>query len=92
MKTINTIHISARLWFQKTYGNTYHSVTVYVNDENLRCDYAYGYGDSFFQTAEQLLREAGYNVPKNMESLYLRESLNGTYNVVHVSRKKDLKS
>jgi hypothetical protein len=50
------IVINARRWFQKTYGNTYHSVQVYVNGKFLdKVDFAYGYGDQYLSTAHGLL-------------------------------------
>ena len=93
-KQIKTIHIEARRWWQKSYGNTYHSVRVYVNDEILENRFTYGYGDHFFQTAGELLINAGYEIPDNnpywLNSLTLWETLHGTYSVMDVNRKKDL--
>lgn len=90
LKKIKSLHISARRWFQKTYGNTYHSVTVFVNGETLRADFVYGYGDHFMQTAQKLLEQAGYDVKGVLCSYHLREVLKGTYSVTDVQRKKDL--
>ena len=93
-KQIKNIYIEARRWFQKSYGNTYHSVRVYVNDKILENGFQYGYGDQFFQTAGELLLNAGYEIPDNnpywLNSLTLRETLHGTYSVMDVDRKKDL--
>ena len=61
-KRIKSLHISARRWCQRTYGNTYHKVTVYVNGETLRSvQEEYGGGDGFLSTAQTLLERAGYN-------------------------------
>ena len=103
LKKIKSLHISAQRWFHKTYGNTYHSVTVFVNGETLRADFVYGYGEQFFQTAQALLEKAGYDMllrtdTENLNSFYshylnswqLREVLKGTYSVADVQRKKDL--
>ena len=59
MKKFKLIIIDARKWFDRTYGNTYHSVTVTVKharkeDLVLRCDFAYGYGEQYLQTAHDL--------------------------------------
>lgn len=62
MKKIESLEIYGKRWFQKSCGNTYHSVTVYVNDEVLRCDFTYGYGSQYLQTACDLLINAGYEV------------------------------
>lgn len=88
MKKINTLKIEGRRWFQKSYGNTYHSVTVYVNDEVLRKDFEYGYGNQYLQTAIELLQANGYNDIKTFSDL--RAIPNFIENVVDVQRKKDL--
>jgi hypothetical protein len=63
------ITIIARRWFQKSYGNTYHSCVVLVDGQEIgRVDFTYGYGDAYLQTAHSLLQEAGL-YPKTGESL-----------------------
>lgn len=93
-KKIKSLHIEARRWFQKSYGNTYHSVVVYVNDERILSQFNYGYGDHFLQTAQSLLENAGYDLSLNpgesLTTYHLREVLHGTYEVSDVKRKKDL--
>jgi hypothetical protein len=55
-----SVVIIGRRWFDKTYGNTYHSAEVYVDGESIgREDYAYGYDDQYIQTAHELLQKAG---------------------------------
>lgn len=84
------LHIEGRRWFQRTYGNTYHSVRIYRNGESVvYLPFAYGYGDGFLQTAVEWLRANGYP-DAQYGTRYLRETLNGTYCVIDVSRKKDL--
>jgi hypothetical protein len=60
-KKIRSITIIGRRWFQRTYGNTYHSVKVYVDGD---CVYSsgqvYGYDEAYIQTAWQWLRSNGY--------------------------------
>jgi len=93
-KVIKNLRIEARRWFQKTYGNTYHSVIVYVNDETLHNNFAYGYDDHFLQTAKALLENAGYDMKlkdgEHFGTYHLREVLHGVYFVSDVARKKDL--
>lgn len=98
------ITIYARRWFQKTYGNTYHSVVVYVNgDEVGRAAFEYGYGEQYLQTAHRLLQKAEF-YPQTGETL--PSGANRDYNdfltdtrehrdafsiqVTDVDRKKDL--
>jgi hypothetical protein len=93
-KRIKNLRIEGRRWFAKSAGNTYHSVIVYVNNETLQCNFAYGYGDQFLQTAAKLLVDAGYDlILKDSQffgSYHLCEKLNGCYFVSDVARKKDL--
>ena len=54
------IVIEARRWFERTNGNTYHSVRVYVNGERVGHEpFAYGYGEQYLQTALHILQDAG---------------------------------
>ena len=60
------IYIEARLWFQKSYGNTYHTAKVDIYDKSskqwttLVSPMTYGYGEHYKHTAASLLLENGY--------------------------------
>ena len=87
-----SLHIEGRRWFQRTYGNTYHSVRIFKDGAELVCiPFQYGYGDQFLQTALDWLKQNGH-APSNAEygTRYLREVLHGTYSVTDVTRKRDL--
>ena len=43
MKKIESLRIYGRRWFQRSYGNTYHTVRVIVNGEEFKSDITYGY-------------------------------------------------
>lgn len=89
---IEGLHIEGRRWFQRTYGNTYHSVRIFSKGECIATlPYQYGYGDCFLQTALDWLKEHNL-VPADAEygTRYLREVLGGTYSVIDVDRKRDL--
>lgn len=92
MKKIETLVIRGRRWFQKLYGNTYHTVTVVVNGRALKSSIQYGYGNQYLVTATDLLRENGYDIPENtMEALRMLKDLSeNDYEVIDVKRKKDL--
>jgi hypothetical protein len=63
------ITIAGRRWFDRKYGNTYHSVRVWVNGEQIGFhDVAYGYGDQYLQSAHEVLMEKGF-YPKTGKSL-----------------------
>jgi hypothetical protein len=60
--------ITAKRWFQKSYGNTYHSVTIrenlfnayqkndiIYNKEVGRISFRYGYGDHYLNTAADIM-------------------------------------
>ena len=97
MKKFRVIIIDARRWFDRTYGNTYHSVTVTVKharkeDLVLRCGFAYGYDQQYLQTAHELLHKAGYFGPEYREftdsTWFDRRKFHVT--CVDVQRKKEL--
>lgn len=100
MTKLNALHIEGRRWFQRTYGNTYHSVRIFANGEQVAyLPYQYGYGEQFLQTAWEWLGANGFpelleKYPngcwKNYGTAYLREVLHGTYSVIDVDRKSEL--
>jgi hypothetical protein len=94
---VKSIEVWGKRWFQKSYGNTYHAVRVYVNDELIGASkIAYGYGDSYLQTAEEVLKKAGYLKLKNQSqslSSYCREKkINLKYYANDVSKESELKT
>ena len=55
------IHIHGRRWFARTYGNTYHTVQVWVDgDRVVKTESQYGYGDQYVWTARDWLAANGY--------------------------------
>ncbi len=55
------ITLIGRRWFQKSYGNTYHTVTVQVDGETVYdSPIEYGYGDQYTQTGLDWLQVNGY--------------------------------
>ena len=89
MKKINTLEVIGKRWFQKSYGNTYHTATVIVNGEELKSDIKYGYENAYLQTAADLLRANGYEVPENSNEAF-RMVCEYPHDVEDVKRKKDL--
>jgi hypothetical protein len=91
----NLIHITARRWFHKGPGNTYHSVTVVLPDgTTLRNPYEYGYGEQWKETALDLIQVHFSRHSKlDGERLHAFLSRIGYYcqaMVLDVDRKKDL--
>ena len=89
MKRIETLKIYGRRWFQKSYGNTYHTVTVIVNGEEMKSGITYGYGNHYLQTADDMLRNAGYDIPENNGEAYAMMT-KYDHDAEDVKRKKDL--
>lgn len=106
IQDIEQVHVIARRWFQKSYGNTYHSVYLSVllkgsnSYINLKFEpFQYGYDRQYEQTALELFYDC-VDVPQrqDLESVkvaYLKpvcEMLGIKYSedVQDVSRKKDL--
>ena len=78
-----SLHIEGRRWFQRTYGNTYHTVYIYSDGE---CVYSspkeYGYDYQYITTALEWLRDSPdamqYITPDQRDELDVRHN-NGCY-------------
>ena len=91
MKKIESLRIYGRRWFQKSYGNTYHTTRVVVNGEELKSEITYGYEEHYKETARQLLDANGYEVPQNpLEFNRFLNSKGFKATAVDVDRKRDL--
>ena len=89
MKKIESLKIYGRRWFQKSYGNTYHTARVIVNGEELKSGIEYGYENHYLQTAAELLRENGYDIPEDNSTDYAL-MCSYQHSAVDVERKRDL--
>ena len=99
LKKGDTVDIAGRRWFQRSYGNTYHTVQVSVlpkgGDHWILVGETegpvYGYGNHYEQTGREILEEA-YSMPrgwkKNREGglWALRD-----YGVNYISRAEDVR-
>lgn len=82
------VSVHGRRWFEKTNGNTYHSVRVLVNGLEIgRDNFAYGYGDQYKQTAVEIL-DGALEYPLTIQARERGILLD--IDVVDVMRKKDL--
>lgn len=86
---INSLTIYARKWFQKSAGNTYHKVTIFVNGQKLESSITYGYDEQYLVTAAELLKENGFLLPCETFRA-VRELRNFPHFEKFVERKKDL--
>jgi hypothetical protein len=93
-----SIHVSGRRWFQKSYGNTYNTVTIHNGEESVNLPIEYGYGNYFLQRAQEWLGKNGFpELAEKYENgcnkvnftIWLREH-GGSYSVADVARQRDL--
>ena len=92
---IESITVIGKRWFDKIYGNTYHTANILVNGDIVgNIPFNYGYGDMYIQNASKWLQDHKY-IESDRDyiplSVYCRE--NGiVYHsfVTDVTRKKDL--
>lgn len=85
--------VIGRRWFEKTNGNTYHSVEVYEGNKRLvRVPFAYGYGSQWQQTAFQELVKLGLyqDTPDDYRRFHFSDGDGHLFSVTDVARKKDL--
>ena len=99
---IKEIDVSAKRWFQSSYGNTYHSVLLSVFDGKKWTEIAvnpfeYGYGDHYMHTALRLLKDSlsdkEIDINQGMYTLTRFCKVNDIQlhdTVIDVKRKKDL--
>ncbi len=94
-KKTKTITLDAKRWFNKSCGNTYHSVNILVNGQQVhQVEFAYGYGQQYEWTARAWLAKNGYlkDIEDN-ESLWRYcddHKIHLMQFVSDVGRKKDL--
>ena len=98
---MKSLTIIGRKWFQRSYGNTYHTAEIIVNGISVvKTPLAYGYGDQYLESAAQWLEDHGdmpnrrHHKNGSAEPLwqYFREDRGVAYTAVaiDVSRERDL--
>jgi hypothetical protein len=85
---LKSVFIEARLWFDKTYGNTYHSVRLEANGLSIgQVPMTYGYGAQYEQTALEYLKKIGL-VSESVRHLRELESSGVVVYIAASERKK----
>ena len=95
---MKSLVIIGRRWFQKSYGNTYHTAEVIVDGETIgTTKEEYGYGDQYIQSARDLLVEKGIipdnNAAVNCQPLWRyceQNNISREFRAIDVPREKDL--
>lgn len=91
-----TLRIVGRRWFQKTYGNTYHTAEIILDGKTIhKTPISYGYGDQYLTSAVEWLQSVGLlpdNITGHIGTRYLRDEsgYEFTYDVQDVPRQRDL--
>lgn len=99
-RKMSSLVLVGRRWFNKNFGNTYHSVEIIADGKPVhKVPYAYGYGDQWEYSARDWLDSNGYLPGRETkegtpgEALWRyceRVGIQYTRTVVDVQRKKDL--
>jgi hypothetical protein len=97
LKNKDVVVVLARRWFEKTNGNTYHSVKVSVNGDIIGVNnFKYGYDDQWEVTAREII-QTKYNLPNEEAGIYYSlyrlktAGVKYQYDVMDVTTKKALK-
>jgi len=96
----HTLKLVGRRWTSRTYGNTYHTVDVYLDGELIaESERQYGYGDGYIQTGIELAL-ANSDLPPlqeypngGYEAVWQwaeRNNIKTEYHVTDVARQRDL--
>jgi hypothetical protein len=89
-KNIKSLFIEGRLWFDKTYGNTYHAVRIQANGQVIgQVPMTYGYGDMWQYTALDWLKSKGL-VSEEVRSIYELRKHSEVYITATETLKRDL--
>jgi hypothetical protein len=87
---IKSLLIEGRLWFDKTYGNTYHAVRIQANGQIIgQVPMTYGYGDMWQYTALDWLKNYGL-VSQDVGSVYELRKYTDIYLTVTDTLKREL--
>lgn len=100
MKKPNSVIIRGRRWFQKSYGNTYNTVSIEIDGREVtNLPMEYGYGDYYLQRAGDWLEANGYmpnrkhypnGVAEPVWSYFQDRGISCEYDVIDVKHKRDL--
>lgn len=89
-KNIKSLFIEARLWFDKTGGNTYHAVRIEANGQTIGyIPMTYGYENHYQQTALEWLKSYGL-VSKETKHVWELRELAHVYWVSYYTLKREL--
>lgn len=87
---LRSLFISGRIWFDKTGGNSYHSVSIEANGKWLfDIGLTYGYGDMYLDTALKALKKFGL-INEEVNHLFRLREVIDLYTTSQQTLKKEL--
>lgn len=87
---LRSLFISGRIWFDKTGGNSYHSVSIEANGKWLfDIGLTYGYGDMYLDTALKALKKFGL-INEEVNHLFRLREVIDLYTTSKQTLKKEL--
>ncbi len=97
---MKTLLIIGRRWFQRSYGNTYHTAEIFIDGKMVyKTPRQYGYGSQYEETAIKYLEDQGL-IPQREKyengcseapfRLFERLGIEYNHEALDVMRKKDL--
>lgn len=90
--SIKSVNITTKEWFDKTYGNSYFSAQVVINNKYLiKLPFQYGYGDHSIDMVAKKLIELGIT-DKDVYRWDARKSIDFRYNKIENCLKRNVVS
>lgn len=88
---LESLFIEGRAWFDKTGGNTYHSVRIWANGEIIgQVGMTYGYDDHYKQTALEFLKKFSLVSEETTQLWHLKRNGVSVYSVLTYGKKCEL--
>lgn len=90
---LESVFVEGRLWFDKTYGNTYFSNRIWINGKvTFEMPMEYGYEEQYVHRAVQYLQERGYFEGEKVPTLWeIRDEMKiHFYKVATYGKKSEL--
>ena len=94
-----SVVVIGRKWFQKSYGNTYHTAQIIIDGATVhKTPLTYGYGEQYMQSAADWLEDNGYMPGREhyphggaemLPMYFRRHNVGVTYEALDVRRERD---
>ena len=87
---MKTLHVSAKEWFDKTYGNSYFSAQItidfgYKSEQTIYLPWQYGYDDHYLDmTLQELIKLKKFRIKKDEKYLRLYLPMADPYRTIRI--------